>query len=271
MVPAMSDISFSLLALSALVPAALVPYRANHKGDGVLWTALIVTVAGPAAWTLVQMSGTWRTGLSSALWVTITATAAVFLATAVTARPAWRLTPLMAPVLLVLGVIAVIWQQAPAQHPLSASAPSGWIQVHIAVSVLTYALVTIAAVAAFGAFLQERALKRKQTTRLTRLLPPVLDCEDLSVRLLFLGEAVLAAGLATGMAVQFRESGTLLVADHKTILSLTAFAVIGGLLIANRVSGVRGRRAARLVLLGYLLLTLGYPGVKFVTDVLIGG
>ena len=30
------------------------------------------------------------------------------------------------------------------------------------------------------------------------------------------------------------------------------------------------RRAARVVLIGYLLLTLAYPGVKFVTDVLIG-
>ena len=33
--------------------------------------------------------------------------------------------------------------------------------------------------------------------------------------------------------------------------------------------GVRGRRAARVVLLAYLLMTLGYPGVKFVTDVLM--
>ena len=30
-----------------------------------------------------------------------------------------------------------------------------------------------------------------------------------------------------------------------------------------------GRRAARYVLVAYLLLTLGYPGVKFVTDVLL--
>jgi ABC-type uncharacterized transport system permease subunit len=35
-------------------------------------------------------------------------------------------------------------------------------------------------------------------------------------------------------------------------------------------TGVRGRQSARYVLLAYLLLTLGFPGVKFVTDVLIG-
>jgi ABC-type uncharacterized transport system permease subunit len=46
--------------------------------------------------------------------------------------------------------------------------------------------------------------------------------------------------------------------------------VIGILLLARYRNGIRGRRAARLALLAYLLLTLAYPGVKFVTDVLIG-
>ena len=34
-------------------------------------------------------------------------------------------------------------------------------------------------------------------------------------------------------------------------------------------TGLRGRQAARMVLLAYLLLTLGYPGVKFITDVVL--
>jgi ABC-type uncharacterized transport system permease subunit len=52
-------------------------------------------------------------------------------------------------------------------------------------------------------------------------------------------------------------------------LSLTAFVVILGLLLAHHISGLRGRSAARFVLLAYLLMTLGYPGVKFVTDILL--
>jgi ABC-type uncharacterized transport system permease subunit len=34
-------------------------------------------------------------------------------------------------------------------------------------------------------------------------------------------------------------------------------------------TGLRGRRATRFVLTAYLLLTLAYPGVKFVRDVLL--
>jgi ABC-type uncharacterized transport system permease subunit len=57
--------------------------------------------------------------------------------------------------------------------------------------------------------------------------------------------------------------------SHKTLLTMLAFLLIAGLLVLHNRTGVRGRRAARLVLLAYLLLTLGYPGVKFVTDVLM--
>ena len=58
--------------------------------------------------------------------------------------------------------------------------------------------------------------------------------------------------------------------SHKTAFSLATFAVIGMLLVLHHRVGIAGRRVARYVLLAYLLLTLAYPGVKFVTDVLIG-
>ena len=65
-------------------------------------------------------------------------------------------------------------------------------------------------------------------------------------------------------------TGDLATFDHKTVLSVLTFVIIGVLLLLNRGSGLRGRRAARIVLLAYLLIALAFPGVKFVTDVLIG-
>ena len=113
-------------------------------------------------------------------------------------------------------------------------------------------------------------MKRKWTGGLPRLLPAITDGERLELRLLAAAEIVLGIGIATGMALQYFAEGRVLVFDHKTLLSLIAFAVIGALLVWRQLTGLRGRRAARLVLLAYLLLTLAYPGVKFVTDVLIG-
>jgi ABC-type uncharacterized transport system permease subunit len=97
----------------------------------------------------------------------------------------------------------------------------------------------------------------------------VADSERLQVRLLIASEIVLGLGLLTGMATQYLSSGGLLAFNHKTLFSVLTFVLIAALLAAHYRTGVRGRRAARLVLLAYLLLTLAYPGVKFVTDVLL--
>lgn len=264
----MQNLLFNLSALIALIPACVVGMRREGRRDSLFWLVLVVALAGAFAFTLTEMSGAWRTGFSITMWVTVAASIGIFLLVSAVTAQAWRLMPLMAPYLLLIAILATVWHQA-SPAPLTATAATAWVHFHILVSVATYAVVTVAAIAALGAFLQERALKNKRPTPLTRRLPPVADCESLMVRLLAVGEGVLALGLITGMVVEYAEIGTLLALDHKTVLTIGAFVVIGGLLVAHRVSGVRGRMAARFVLLAYLLLTLGYPGVKFVTDVLL--
>ncbi|MFQ5939016.1 MAG: inner membrane protein YpjD [Alphaproteobacteria bacterium] len=263
-----SSLLFSLSALAALVPASLLPLRGKEGPDPVFWAAVSVAAAGPALWAFVQLSGAWQTGLSAALWLTVSASMVLFAGLAAIARPAWRLTVLLLPYLILLAILATMWQQAPGR-PLPEAIPVAWLQAHIVAAVTTYGLITIAAVAGLAVLLQERALKAKRPTGLTRLLPPVADSERLQVRLLIAAEIVLGLGLLTGMATQYLSSGGLLAFDHKTLFSVLAFVLIAALLGAHYRAGMRGRRAARLVLLAYLLLTLAYPGVKFVTDVLL--
>jgi len=260
---------YSLSALLALVPAALLTVRRGDRRDALYWLLLVVAVAGPAVWVAAQMGPGWRTGFSSSLWLTVAASIAVFAVIAVVNRAAWRLTPLLLAYLFVLGVLATVWQHAP-ERPVSEDAPAAWLGVHIGVSILTYALLTVAAVAALAVVLSERALKRKRPTALTRLLPSVADSERLQVTLLMGSAVILALGLVTGMATQYLETGALFPVTHKSIFAVLAFAVICAVLGAHLWTGVRGRRAARFLLVAYLLLTLGYPGVKFVTDVVIG-
>jgi ABC-type uncharacterized transport system permease subunit len=260
----------SFVALTTISAAVAQAFRDRAARDGVFWGALALAVAGPVAQVAVHLTPTWQTGLAATLWMTITATMTLYAVVAAIFRQAWRLSSLVAGYMLLLGCGAVAWQNT-GGDPLQAGAGERtWVSLHIATGVVTYGLVTIAAVAAFAAFLQERTLKRKRPTALSRQLPSIADCERLQLTLLQYGEAVLAIGLATGMALQYRENGQLLPFNHKTVLTLAAFVVIGALLMAHRWAGVRGKRAARLALLGYLLLTLGYPGVKFVTEVLIG-
>ncbi|MBI5163321.1 MAG: cytochrome c biogenesis protein CcsA [Magnetospirillum sp.] len=262
-----SALAFNLFALAALIPAAVVPLRSSGRRDGPFWAVTLLAVAGPGAWAVEMLSTTWHTDLGTALWISIAATAALFAVVAGLTAHAWRLAPLLMPYLAVLGIFASL---APGEaQPMNAGAPVLWVDVHIIVSVATYAVLTMAAVASLGVFLQERALKRKRPTSLTRLLPSVADGERLAGRLLLASGLVLGIGVVTGMTTQYFETGTVLRLGHKTLLSLVALALIGALQLGHRVCGVRGRIAARVVLMAYLSLTLAYVGVKFVTQVLL--
>lgn len=261
-------LAYSLAAVATLVPACVHSVTSPKRRDLVFWSVILVAVVGTGAWTALQVVASWDTGLSLALWVTVSASMLLFAVLSALTREAWRLAVLLLPYLLVLALLATVWQEAPVE-PLVGAGPPAWVGSHIVLSVGAYALLTVAAVAGLAVFLQERALKAKRRTALTGMLPSVAASEVLQVRLLTGSAALLTLGLLSGMGTQFYETGTVLEFDHKTLFSLLTFAVILGLLIAHYRTGVRGRRAARFVLLAYLLLTLAYPGVKFVTDVLL--
>jgi len=262
-------ILMSLSALAALVPATVWSFKgASAHRDGTFWAVAAAAAAGPATISVVQLFGTWQSSLSLALWMTVTTSMALFIGLSIGVREGWRLMPLVAPYLLLLGILATLGSNAASNAPPSSS-PDAWLLVHIVASVTTYGLCTLAAVAGVAVLLQERAIKRKQPNALTHRLPSVADASRLQGRLLAASAVVLALGIVTGMAEQYLTSGQALVLDHKTLLSILAFAVIGFLLILHRRSGLRGQHTARLILVAYLLLTLAYPGVKFVTGILL--
>lgn len=262
-----SPLVLNLTALAALIPLSLLPMRRTARRDGLFWGLLALAIAGPVLLVGAEQSAAWHTGFSTALWLTVGLCLVCFAVLAMATRQGWRLAPLLLPYLVLLAIIATIWYRAP-ERPLSPTALSGWLSIHIVASVVTYALVTLAAVAGLATILQERALKAKKRNWLTEALPPMADGERLEVRLLVLAEIVLGTGFLTGAALSYVSTGAAFAVNHKTVLSVAAFVVIGILLFAHYRTGVRGRTAARLVLAAYLLLTLAYPGVKFVTDIL---
>lgn len=260
---------FSFSAVLALALPAVYFIKEPKGQGGTFWSLMAVAIAGSCSWTLSHYSGEWRTSFSLAIWVTVSASVIAFTITCGLSRLAWRLTPLLMPYLALMGLWAMLWQAFPG-HPLDEEGPiNNWIMVHIAISIFTYALATIAAIAALSAFLVERALKKKRPTKLTRMLPSVIDSENLLVSLLIACEVILGLDLLSGIGLTFMETGQLLTLDHKTLFSISAFVAIAGLLFAHYQSGVRGRKATRVVLVAYLLLSLGFLGVRFVTDVMM--
>jgi ABC-type uncharacterized transport system permease subunit len=254
-------------ALVSLVPVSALAFRRPRERDSLFWLLLAVAVAGSAVAAIDKLAQGWLSSLSAALWLIIVASLVMFVIVSATTAQGWRLVSLLLPYLFLLGIGAAVTEFVPPVAPIAA--PDRWIEVHVLVSVTAYGLLTLAAVAGFAVYLQERALKQRRPSTFTTVLPSVADAELLQIRLLGASALVLGLGLITGAATQYVETGRLVEVSHKTIFAVTAFAVVVLLLLVYRQTGLRGRRAARFVLVAYLLLMLASPGVKFVTDVIL--
>jgi ABC-type uncharacterized transport system permease subunit len=255
---------FQAATLLCLVPAIWYAWR-GASDEGWSWPLAGLACVGPAVWAGGVLAEGWRSDFSTALWTTVAATLLIFVTIAGSSDSIRRLARLVFPYAGVLFLLATLSAPRGVQPHLE---PDAWTFAHIVIAVLTYALITLAAVAGLAVFLKERALKAKTPNPVISHLPALADGEVLQDRFLIGGEVVLGLGVATGVAIQVQAGAPLLELDHKTFLTLGAFIVIGALLILRRTSGIRGRRAARYVMIAYLLVTLGYPGVKFVTGVL---
>src|SRR5215813_3035354 len=99
------NVLYGVLALAALVPAAALRLRARDERDKAFWAGLALAIVGPVAWAVVQLWGAWRTGFAVSLWLTIAVTTVLFAGLSLATRQAWRLTPILVPYLVGLGVI----------------------------------------------------------------------------------------------------------------------------------------------------------------------
>jgi len=259
----------SLTAMISILPAFLIAVkRREFIADHLYWITLVIATTGPLLWSVTNASDQWLTGLPTALWLSITTSMIVFISFHIFNKNVARLNKLFIPWMLVFSALALFSNNYPGA-PLDRAKYSGWIELHITMSLVTYAALTIGAIAAFAALLREKSLKSKRPNAFTASLPSVADCHQLMTLSLKLGGIVLIAGLLSGMVLDLTFYGTVFVLDHKTILTLAAVFCICALLYAHHNKGVRGHQTTRMVFIIYLLVTLGYPGVKFVETVLL--
>src|SRR5690349_4230829 len=136
------------------------------------------------------------------------------------------------------------------------------LQLHVVLSVLGAGLLTLAAVQAITLALQDALLHGKSGNALVQALPPLQTMERALFVLIGLGFVLLSLSLLSGLL--FVED---MLAQHlvqKTVLSVVAWTLFGGLLWGRWRWGWRGRTAVRWTLAGYGVLILAYFGTKLV-------
>ena len=140
---------------------------------------------------------------------------------------------------------------------------------HLVVALLAFSLLVIAAVQAAAMLALQQDLRHGLAT--TSLpMPPVLTLERWLFGLIGVGFILLTATLVSGAIFSESLFGKPVQFSHKTLFSGLAWLLFGILLAGRWRFGWRGRQALRWVVIGSLLLLIGYAGSKFVLEVLLG-
>ncbi len=152
--------------------------------------------------------------------------------------------------------------------PPTIPTPMDWqIKLHVTLALLSYALLSIAALLALFLAFQEYALRNRRWSRILQALPPLTLTESLMFKLIGTGFILLSLTLLTGaLFVQNLFTQHLV---HKTVLSILSWLVFGALLLGRWRYGWRGRRAIGLTLAGMGVLVLAFFGSKFVLELLL--
>lgn len=194
---------------------------------------------------------------------------------AATALFAWAgtffgsLTGVAAVLLPAVACAAVLPLAFPNPHQYSFS-QEPWAALHIAVALIAYALLLLAALQALVLIGLERRLHRGLAHGAAANPPPLLTLERLLFRLVLAGYVLLTLTLLSGIFFSEQLFGRPFALSHKTVFSVLAWLVYGGLLFGRYRYGWRGRKAQVWILAGTVCLILAYVGSKFVLEVVLG-
>ncbi len=143
----------------------------------------------------------------------------------------------------------------------------GGVMSHIILSVLSYSVLTIAAIQAVTLAIQEYRLKHHQLRGILKVLPPLVTMEEMLFELVLVGFILL--GLSIGTGIYYVDDLFAQHLVHKSAFSIVAWLCFGTLLIGRHQLGWRSRTAIRWTLVAFGLLLIGFLGSKFVLEVLL--
>jgi len=141
------------------------------------------------------------------------------------------------------------------------------VRAHVLMALMSYGLLTVGAIVAVFAMLQERRLQAGKISTLSTLFAPLETTEKLLFGITTAGFMGLALTILLGLT--FVDDLFAQHLAHKTTFSLLALFVFGTLLAGRFFAGWRGKRAVKLYLGGFLLLCVAYFGVRVVLEQLL--
>lgn len=256
---------------AALCYAVCAFFPARHSVAIAVLTAIAWMLHGAGLWPDVLAPGALRLGfalmLSMAMWISV---GVYWLENRNLALDGLRM--LVLPSAALAAILPAIFPGS----VFSLQGKSPLFSWHIAIAILAYSTLTIAAFHAVLMALQESRLHTHSDAGKTRWfaaaidrLPPLLTMERLLFRMIGLGFALLTLTVVSGIVFSEQLFGKPWQWTHKTIFTILSWLLFGVLLAGRRWRGWRGKTALRFILTGFATLLLAYVGTRFVLEVIL--
>lgn len=140
---------------------------------------------------------------------------------------------------------------------------------HLLLSVVGYAILTLAAMYACMQLFLDRALKKKQFGFFVRSMPPLMDVSNYLFSHVRWATWLIGLSILTGLAWQWVAMKHFALFNHKVLLAIIAWATLFILNHMRRKASWHHQRASRMVLAAYIVLMLAYFGVKLIRQSLV--
>jgi ABC-type uncharacterized transport system permease subunit len=173
-------------------------------------------------------------------------------------KPRYRLIGLL---VMPFAAVLVVLAWAGGGTGVHAADGGGWtLDVHVGLMLAAMASFTVAAAMALLYLFEERRLKRRDAAVLRLRLPPLEALDRLASRVALVGLALLTAGIVVGLT-RF-DTGDL---DAAMTVTALIWVVYAAALAARHEAGLRGKRLAWSLIVGFVLVAAVLPLTHFAT------
>jgi ABC-type uncharacterized transport system permease subunit len=171
--------------------------------------------------------------------------------------------------LFVLAAIIAAMTGGERPDAAASAATIGWqIKAHVLISLFAYGLLSVGAIVALFALVQEKRLHAGNLSAANQLFAPLETTEKLLFGIASGGFLALLLAVFSGFVFVDNLFAQHLV--HKTALSLLALVLFGILVCGRQFAGWRGKRAVYLYLWGFVILCLAYFGSRYILEEVLG-
>ena len=179
-----------------------------------------------------------------------------------------RLAVIVFPLTVATFVFAQNWNTSASELLILSMDSSLNLKLHVIISILAYTFVSLATAQALVLRFQESQFKKRIKPTLMAALPPLETMAKLLVYLLSIGVVLLSLTLASGALFSKEIFGVPFEFNHHTILALLGWLVLCIALTAIVTDKLSSAQSTLWVVLGFVLIQLGYFGTKIIVDLI---